>query len=514
MPWSYNPFTGTLDQGGGSGWSFNPFTGTLDFQATMDGWRFNPFTGTLDKLLAGVSPVAFQNFLTNQTAPSWLDNSGTTGNRMVYDSTGKLTWAPNNLLLNSATLSTQTITVTTGATNILSFYGTGSVTLSGGATGTLSGIGVNDRVSLVVTPTTTSLTLTVSGSVTQAQFERVTYQTTPRPWLPTGAAAVYGLRFDYDPATLAARGLLIEESRTNAALYSNDFTNAVWVKSNTTDITAALDQTGIDGVANSASSLLCNVANGTVLQSITLASSARAQSAIIKRLVGSGTISMTMDGGTTWRDITSQISSSWATAAIASQTLANPQVGFRMATAGDKIAVQYFQNENGAFSTSTIPTEAAAVTRAADIVKLSGAALTAAGAATGSAVVQTTLVADFSATRYFLASSLSRRIAYTTSATTIQSFDGTAATFSSLGSGNFTSGPVRFSVGWSPSGVSIVANNGTIGSGATNLSTGSNVYLGGYGTTQGAMWIAQASFYNQRLPDATLKSKSVVGGAL
>ena len=47
---------------------------------------------------------------------------------------------------------------------------------------------------------------------------------------PTTSAAVYGPRFDYDPITLQPRGLLIEGTRTNSALYSQDFTNAAWIK--------------------------------------------------------------------------------------------------------------------------------------------------------------------------------------------------------------------------------------------------------------------------------------------
>jgi hypothetical protein len=41
-------------------------------------------------------------------------------------------------------------------------------------------------------------------------------------------------RFDYDPVTLAARGLLIEESRTNLLTYSEQFDNAAWTKTNAT----------------------------------------------------------------------------------------------------------------------------------------------------------------------------------------------------------------------------------------------------------------------------------------
>src|SRR3972149_3393455 len=47
-------------------------------------------------------------------------------------------------------------------------------------------------------------------------------------------------------------GLLIEGQRTNQILHSRDHTNAAWVK---VTMTAAKDQVGEDGVANSASSL-------------------------------------------------------------------------------------------------------------------------------------------------------------------------------------------------------------------------------------------------------------------
>ena len=168
-------------------------------------------------------------------------------------------------------------------------------------------------------------------------------------------------RFDYNPSTLAAKGILLEGARTNVVLWNRDLTNAAWTASN---VTVAKDQTGADGVANSASSLTATAGNGTVLQAITLASSARYQSAYVKRLTGSGTINMTMDNGTTWTAISP--TSSWTALEIPTQTLANPTVGFRIVTSGDAIAVDYVQNENGAFRSSAIPTTSASVTRAAD----------------------------------------------------------------------------------------------------------------------------------------------------
>jgi hypothetical protein len=90
------------------------------------------------------------------------------------------------LLLNSATLSTQTVTVTAAA-HTLSFNGTGTVTLTGTSTaGPLVGTGANSRVSLTFTPTAGSLTLTVSGSVTNANLEIGSFGTS---WIPTTGTA-------------------------------------------------------------------------------------------------------------------------------------------------------------------------------------------------------------------------------------------------------------------------------------------------------------------------------------
>ena len=76
-----------------------------------------------------------------------------------------------NVLLNSAALSTQSVTVP-ASVQALSFYGTGTITLSGAFVGSLVGIGpYPSRASLIFTPTAGVLTLTVTGSVLNAQLE-------------------------------------------------------------------------------------------------------------------------------------------------------------------------------------------------------------------------------------------------------------------------------------------------------------------------------------------------------
>jgi hypothetical protein len=68
--------------------------------------------------------------------------------------------------------------------------------------------------------------------VRNAQAERVTYQTTPSTYVATTASAYYGDRLDFNPATLTARGRLVEPARTNSVLYSQTFSNVVWSVAN------------------------------------------------------------------------------------------------------------------------------------------------------------------------------------------------------------------------------------------------------------------------------------------
>lgn len=150
---------------------------------------------------AGTTPVVQPGTVADQPVGLILDKSGGSHHASQPTSTARpLLSARKNWLVGTETLATQSVTVT--ATQcVLSFYGTGTITLSGVSTaGPLVGTGATDRVSLAFTPTAGVLTLTVSGSVTQAQLEvgstATEYQRVTSASDYDASAGQYYLKFD------------------------------------------------------------------------------------------------------------------------------------------------------------------------------------------------------------------------------------------------------------------------------------------------------------------------------
>ena len=172
-------------------------------------------------------------------------------------------------------------------------------------------------------------------------------------------------RFDHTVNDGVPLGILIEADAIQHLLWNRDFTDIVWTKTN---IIAVRDATGLDAVANSASTLTATAANGTALQIVTLSATDRTFSVYVKRKIGTGDIDITQDGGSTWTTLTGLSASDWTRHKLTASIL-NPSIGFRIVTDTDAIEVDYFQFETGVKLSSPIESNSLLHTRLRDILK-------------------------------------------------------------------------------------------------------------------------------------------------
>ena len=244
-----------------------------------------------------------------------------------------------------------------------------------------------------------------------AQLEAVTYQTTPGPYNATTASAYYGPRFDYDPVTLAPRGLLIEEARTNSITYSDDWSNAAWSKGGLTvssNVTASPDGTanadklaedtsvGTHGVTSAlitkaavattyTYSIYVKAAERTAVQLRIADAAASANRVICDANLATQTVTTSVGGTFTnasatitnaangWFRVTLTGTTSTETGLFCIAFLANPAgtISYTGVT-GSGAFIYGAQLEAGSFATSYIPTVASTVTRNADVATMTG----------------------------------------------------------------------------------------------------------------------------------------------
>lgn len=122
---------------------------------------------------------------------------------------------------------------------------------------------------------------------------------------------------------------------TNKALYSHDLTNGWWTPSN---MTVGQDATGVTGESNHACTLTADAGNATVLgTAITAASATHSTCWYLKRKTGTGTIELTVDGGTTWQSVT--LTTAFQKFTVNQVTVTNPVIGIRIVTSGDAVYV-------------------------------------------------------------------------------------------------------------------------------------------------------------------------------
>ena len=181
-------------------------------------------------------------------------------------------------------------------------------------------------------------------------------------------------RFDYDPATLAARGLLIEEARTNLALYSaklDQFSSpAVWGLTGAgATLTATTDIAAPDGTLT-AWTLTSSGATAQIQQApAVVISTVYTGSFWIRRRSGTGTINIRVveNVNTPLTGVTSQWQRFNFTATSTSTT---GRIGVFLSGLSDAVDIWGAQLEAGAFPTSYIPTSSAPVTRAVDAASI------------------------------------------------------------------------------------------------------------------------------------------------
>lgn len=298
----------------------------------------------------------------------------------------------NYVSTTSATLAvaaTNTVTLSRAGTVTFSMgAGTGTATFSGtsGATGTLTA-SPSGRTEVTKTCTAGTFIITasvatlvdiqveiVSGQTDQTASEYISNGVLSAPWHGAGVDGCKWFPTNKDGSAIYSsvlEGYFAEPSRTNNCLWNRDLTNVAWTKTN---ITAAKTTTGLDNVPNSATRLTAAATDATITQLLTAATGTRTLSAYIKRISGTGTISLTRNGGTGWTDITSSlVTGSWVLVQMTSDVGANPTVGIKMGTSGDVIDVDCVQDENGAWATSPILTTTAAVTRNGDVLSYASA---------------------------------------------------------------------------------------------------------------------------------------------
>jgi hypothetical protein len=160
--------------------------------------------------------------------------------------------------------------------------------------------------------------------------------------------------------------LLLEVTSTQVLLQNRNVGNAAWTRTNmTAQATVGIDGVGVPGVSGNAKILGATAGNATAVQAVTLGSSSRIVAMYAKRETGTGAIQMSVDGGSTWTTI-GPLTAAYARYGPPAQTLANPSVGIRIVTNGDKISVDMVTNETGTVLTSPMAATTVAVTRAAE----------------------------------------------------------------------------------------------------------------------------------------------------
>lgn len=184
--------------------------------------------------------------------------------------------------------------------------------------------------------------------------------------------AYYGPRYDYDAVTLAPKGLLIEEQRTNLLLRSEEFDNASWTK--LVGATVSPNTTVAPNGTTTADTISLTATAISRVEQATTVTSGTTYTLSVWMRVASGTLSVRLQGIDTGTGSAFTVTTDWqrfSLVGVASSGTRYPAIATD-GTAGD-VFVWGAQLEAGSFATSYIPTVASQVTRTADVALMQGA---------------------------------------------------------------------------------------------------------------------------------------------
>lgn len=152
-------------------------------------------------------------------------------------------------------------------------------------------------------------------------------------YLPTPVGGRVSLpSYDYTHGT---RSVVIEPNLRNYyGSWSCDFTKSVWVKDG---IVATFD--AVSPVGSICSKLKATKQNATVFQ--TIYRDVASMTMLIRRVSGSGSVSVTLDGGVIWSDVTDDVGNKFKQVSVAGF---GKDVGIKLGSTNDEVEVCFFNS--------------------------------------------------------------------------------------------------------------------------------------------------------------------------
>ncbi len=410
----------------------------------------------------------------------------------------------------------------------------------------------NGRASWFKSYEGTDITISYTGArwraVTVDNGDEVTYLAAPgSEWRPDQAdwsgeafsvttSSTFGIvkaannepRFDHDPVTLACKGLLIEEGRTNLYQQSEVFNDSFWTKtrssisSNATtapDGTLTADKLVEDTTASNTHTIQSTVTPPATAHTLSVFAKKGERTWIVLWLGGTNTFFNLDDGtiaaGSVNSPTITNFGNGWYRCAVTSSL--GTQGQFWLATnstttsyTGDGTSGLFLwgaQLEAGSFATSYIPTTTGTLARSADVCSIANTAsfwnsdqFTLFGNANFPNPAHDAYAANFSITNGFFGV---RRPNTNTAAAIIRS----SGVNADISLGTFVTGTMRMAVAHSSGQQAAAFNGGSATQTSSAFSPSLNPALNiGYSGTAGYIngHIAAIRYYKKRLPNAKL----------